>query len=181
MISPRRRRRRGEPFLPALTWPLWRCFGATILTGSFFKLLNDLIQFLPAVVLGGFLRYIAGKPHYLSGLNLSDDEYGVIYCVLMFILPVLRTLCEQVYFYYAQASGICIKGSLSTSVYRKTMRLSAAGRDGGTTGEVLNHMQLDAQRVGDLMLFINVLWSGVLQTLGYMALQIGRASCRERV
>ena len=163
-------KKRREPFLPALTWPLWRCFGATILTGSFFKLLNDLIQFLPAVVLGGFLRYIAGKPHYLSGLNLSDDEYGVIYCVLMFILPVLRTLCEQVYFYYAQASGICIKGSLSTSVYRKTMRLSAAGRDGGTTGEVLNHMQLDAQRVGDLMLFINVLWSGVLQTLGYMAL-----------
>ena len=105
-----------------------------------------LIQFLPAIVLGGFLRYIAGKPHYLSGLNLSDDEYGVIYCFLMFTLPVLRTLCEQVYFYYAQASGICIKGSLSTSVYRKTMRLSAAGRDGGTTGEVLNHMQLDAQR-----------------------------------
>jgi hypothetical protein len=65
-------KKRREPFLPALTWPLWRCFGATILTGSFFKLLNDLIQFLPAVVLGGFLRYIAGKPHYLSGLNLSE-------------------------------------------------------------------------------------------------------------
>ena len=48
--------------------------------------------------------------------------------------------------------------------------LSAAGRDGATIGEVLNHMQLDAQRVGDLMLFINVLWSGILQTLGYMAL-----------
>jgi ATP-binding cassette subfamily C (CFTR/MRP) protein 1 len=31
-------------------------------------------------------------------------------------------------------------------------------------------MQLDAQRVGDLMLFINVLWSGVLQTVGYMFL-----------
>ena len=34
----------------------------------------------------------------------------------------------------------------------------------------MNHMQLDAQRVGDLMLFINVLWSGVLQTVGYMLL-----------
>jgi len=30
--------------------------------------------------------------------------------------------------------------------------------------------QLDAQRVGDLMLFLNVLWSGLLQTMGYMAL-----------
>jgi hypothetical protein len=49
------------PILPALTWPLWGCFGATILTGSFFKFINDLIQFCPAVVLGGFLQYIAGK------------------------------------------------------------------------------------------------------------------------
>ena len=159
-----------DPFLPAVVWPLWSCFGATILTGSLFKLLNDLIQFFPAVVLGEFLRYIAGKNHFLTSFDLSDDVYGIIYCVLMFLVPVLRTLCEQVYFYYAQASGICIKGALATAVYRKTMRLSAAGRDGATTGEVLNHMQLDAQRVGDLMLFINVLWSGILQTLGYMAL-----------
>jgi ABC-type multidrug transport system fused ATPase/permease subunit len=158
------------PLLPALVSPLWACFGATILTGSFFKLVNDLIQFLPAIVLGGFLRYISGKDHFLTPLSLGDDAFGAMYCLLMFVLPVLRTLSEQVYFYYAQASGICIKGALATAVYRKTMRLSAAGRDGSTTGEVLNHMQLDAQRVGDLMLFINVLWSGVLQTVGYMLL-----------
>ena len=122
------------------------------------------------MVLGEFLRFLIGKNHFLTSFDLSDDVYGIIYCVLMFLVPVLRTLCEQVWPYYAQASGICIKGALATAVYRKTMRLSAAGRDGATTGEVLNHMQLDAQRVGDLMLFINVLWSGILQTLGYMAL-----------
>ena len=160
------------PFLPSVVKPLWQCFGTTILTGSFFKLLNDLVQFLPAVVLGGFLRFIAGKSHPLELFvdGGSDDAYGAAYCLLLFFLPVLRTIFEQVYFYYAQASGICIKGALATAVYRKTMRLSAAGRDGSTTGEVLNHMQLDAQRVGDLMLFINVLWSGILQTVGYMTL-----------
>ena len=153
-------------------WPLWHCFGSIILTGSLFKLLNDLIQFLPAVVLGGFLRFIAGKSHPLELFVAggSVNGYGAAYCLLLFFLPVLRTVFEQVYFYYAQASGICIKGALGTAVYRKTMRLSAAGRDGSTTGEVLNHMQLDAQRVGDLMLFINVLWSGILQTVGYMTL-----------
>ena len=161
-----------DPFLPAVMWPLWHCFGSIILTGSLFKLLNDLIQFLPAVVLGGFLRFIAGKSHPLELFVAggSVNGYGAAYCLLLFFLPVLRTVFEQVYFYYAQASGICIKGALGTAVYRKTMRLSAAGRDGSTTGEVLNHMQLDAQRVGDLMLFINVLWSGILQTVGYMTL-----------
>ena len=162
-----------KPFLPALATPLWQSFGGVVLKGSFFKLLNDLIQFLPPVVLSGFLRYVAGKANFMNdafGASTSDTSIGILYCALMFALAILRTLCEQTYFYYAQASGICIRGALSTAVYRKTMRLSSAGRSGSTTGEVLNHMQLDAQRVGDLMLFINVLWSGLLQTVGYMAL-----------
>jgi len=162
-----------KPFLPALTAPLWKSFGGVVLKGSAFKLLNDLIQFLPPVVLSGFLRYVAGKANFMNdafGASTSDTSIGILYCALMFALAILRTLCEQTYFYYAQASGICIRGALSTAVYRKTMRLSSAGRSGSTTGEVLNHMQLDAMRVGDLMLFVNVLWSGLLQTIGYMAL-----------
>ena len=159
-----------RPFLPELVWPLWTSFGATILTGSFFKLCNDIIQFIPPLVLGGFLRYIAGKDHFLEVLDASDDTYGVVYCAMLFFIPVVRTLCEQTYFYFMQASGICIKGALATAVYRKTTRLSAAGREGSTTGEVLNHMQLDAQRVGDTMFFINVLWSGILQIAGYMTI-----------
>jgi ABC-type multidrug transport system fused ATPase/permease subunit len=162
-----------EGFLPALASPLWRTFGGVILQGTFFKLCNDVVQFLPPVVLSGFLRYVGNKPNFMSdafGASVTGNGIGWLYCALMFSLAVLRTLCEQTYFYYAQASGICIKGALSTAVYRKTMRLSSAGRSGSTTGEVLNYMQLDAQRVGDLMLFLNVLWSGLLQTMGYMAL-----------
>ena len=52
-------------------------------------------------------------------------------------VPVLRTLCSGCSTTHGP-SGICIKGALATAVYRKTMRLSAAGRDGATTGEVLN-------------------------------------------
>ena len=167
------RKVKKAPFLPALWNPLWRSFGSIVLKGSAFKLVNDLVQFLPPVVLSGFLRYVAGKRNFMNdafGAHVSDTSIGVMYCALMFFLAIFRTLCEQTYFYYAQASGICMRGALSTCVYRKTMRLSSAGRAGSTTGEVLNHMQLDAMRVGDLMLFINVLWSGILQLTGYMAL-----------
>jgi len=167
------KKKKTSSFLPALVSPLWETFGGTVLKGSFFKLLNDLIQFLPPLVLSGFLRYAAGKDNFMTsvfGSSTSESGIGFLYCALIFALAIARTLCEQTYFYYAQASGICIRGALSTAVYRKTMRLSSAGRSGSTTGEVLNHMQLDAQRVGDLMLFINILWSGLLQTIGYMAL-----------
>ena len=164
-----------KKFLPAITKPIWACFGNMILTGAMYKLANDSLQFLPPVILSGYLKYVAGsEDNFLRRTftteQIGDTELGVLYCALMLFVQVSRTLCEQQYFYHMQASGIVIKGALGTAVYRKTIRLNASGRSGSTTGEVLNHMQLDAQRVGDLMLFINVIWSGLFQIMGYIAL-----------
>ena len=169
------RKKKKKKLLPTITKPIWSCFGNMILTGAMFKLANDAMQFLPPVILSGYLKYVAGgEDNFLRQTftteQIGDTELGILYCALMLCVQVGRTLCEQQYFYHMQASGIVIKGALGTAVYRKTIRLNASGRSGSTTGEVLNHMQLDAQRVGDLMLFIHVIWSGLFQIIGYIAL-----------
>ena len=171
----KKKKKSKKKFLPAITKPIWSCFGNMILTGAMYKLANDVLQFLPPVILSGYLKYVAGaQDNFLRQTftteQIGDTELGVLYCALMLFVQVSRTLCEQQYFYHMQASGIVIKGALGTSVYRKTVRLNASGRSGSTTGEVLNHMQLDAQRVGDLMLFLNIIWSGLFQIIGYITL-----------
>ena len=170
-----RKKKKKKKFLPTITKPIWSCFGNMILNGAMFKLANDAMQFLPPVILSGYLKYVAGREdnflrQTFTTEQIGDTELGILYCALMLCVQVGRTLCEQQYFYHMQASGIVIKGALGTAVYRKTIRLNASGRSGSTTGEVLNHMQLDAQRVGDLMLFIHVIWSGLFQIIGYIAL-----------
>lgn len=59
------------------------------------------------------------------------------------------------------------------------LRLSSAGREQFTTGEVINLMAIDTQRVGDFFLFLNDTWSVPLQILFAVYLlwdQLGVAS-----
>lgn len=60
------------------------------------------------------------------------------------------------YFYRCQTLNMSVKAALTTSVFRKATRLSSAAKTGSTSGEVLNLMQLDAARLGDLLVYLCV-------------------------
>jgi ATP-binding cassette subfamily C (CFTR/MRP) protein 1 len=47
--------------------------------------------------------------------------------------------------------GIWIKSALTSSIYRKSLKISSAGKKDTTTGEVVNLMSVDTQRVVDMM------------------------------
>ncbi len=47
--------------------------------------------------------------------------------------------------------------------FRKSLRISSAGRKDTTSGEIVNLMSVDAQRICDLVPYINMLWSSPLQ------------------
>jgi hypothetical protein len=47
--------------------------------------------------------------------------------------------------------GIWIKSSVTSAIYRKSLTISSAGKKETTTGEVVNLMSVDTQRVVDMM------------------------------
>ena len=92
------------------------------------------------------------------------------YAIALFVFPVIKTVIEQAYFYRVQMINMRVKAALTTAVYAKSTQLSMASKQKSTTGEILNHMQLDASRVGDLVTYLHVTWSGLLQAFGYIGL-----------
>ena len=48
------------------------------------------------------------------------------------------------------AVGIRIRSSVISSIYRKSLRVSPSGKKEATTGEVVNLMSVDVQRIVDL-------------------------------
>ena len=55
-------------------------------------------------------------------------------------------------------------------MYRKSLRLSAAARQQRTLGEMVNYMQIDANKLEMFVPQIHVLWDGLFQITGYMTL-----------
>ena len=163
-------RRHGK--LPPVFYALRRCFGAAFLRAALFKLGTDLLQFLPAIVLSDYLQALSGKQNHVFAKMGSTNAAGCAagYAVLLFVFPVARTLVEQAYFYRTQVLNMNVRCALTTSVYQKATRLSIAAKTASNSGEVLNLMQLDAARIGELLVYLNVIWSALLQTVGYLSI-----------
>lgn len=56
-----------------------------------------------------------------------------------------------------------IKGGLASTIYRKSLRLSNEGRSSKSTGDIVNYMAVDAQRLQDLTQFAQQAWSAPFQ------------------
>lgn len=72
-----------------------------------------------------------------------------------------------------------VRAGLITAIYRKALRLSPAGKQRHTTGEIVNMMSVDTQKMLDLMSYLHVSWSGVLQivvAIGFLFYFIGPAT-----
>ena len=49
--------------------------------------------------------------------------------------------------------------------FLQALQLNNSARKGSTAGEMVNLMSVDAQRLMDLMTYVNVIWSGPLQII----------------
>jgi ATP-binding cassette subfamily C (CFTR/MRP) protein 1 len=56
-----------------------------------------------------------------------------------------------------------VKGGLASTIYNKSMRLSNEGRASKSTGDIVNYMAVDAQRLTDLTQSLQQVWSAPFQ------------------
>jgi ATP-binding cassette, subfamily C (CFTR/MRP), member 1 len=58
-----------------------------------------------------------------------------------------------------------IKSGLGSAIYKKSLKLSNEGRSSKTTGDIVNYMAVDTQRLQDLTQFAQQLWSAPFQII----------------
>ncbi|KAK8124884.1 metal resistance protein YCF1 [Apiospora kogelbergensis] len=83
----------------------------------------------------------------------------------MFGVAVMQTSMIHQYFQLAFVTGMRIKSGLATAIYKKSLRLSNEGRATKTTGDIVNYMAVDAQRLQDLTQFAQQVWSAPFQII----------------
>lgn len=63
-------------------------------------------------------------------------------------------------------SGMRLRTGLITAVYKKSLRLSNGARQKMASGEIINLMSIDCQKMCDLLTYLHTVWSSVLQMTG---------------
>jgi len=146
---------------PSLWLALFRGFGGPYFRGAVIKTISDCLAFI--------------QPQLLRLLITFVDSYrtdhpqavirGAAIALAMFAVSVSQTAALHQYFQRAFETGMRVKSALTAAIYSKSTRLSNEGRASKSTGDIVNYMAVDTQRLQDLAQYGQQLWSAPFQII----------------
>ncbi|CAL5190730.1 unnamed protein product [Lathyrus oleraceus] len=142
-----------------------------ILFTAFLALLNTLASYVGPYLIDSLVQYLDGKRLY--------ENQGYVLVSAFFFAKVVECFTQRHWFFRLQQLGLRIRGLLVTMIYKKTLTLSCQSRQCHTSGEIINFMTVDAERVGIFSWYMHDMWLVVLQvTLALLILykNLGLAS-----
>jgi ATP-binding cassette subfamily C (CFTR/MRP) protein 1 len=144
---------------PSLWVAIFRAFSGPYFRGALFKSVNDVLAFVQPQLLRLLIVYVDSH----RGDSPQPVVRGVAIALGMFAVSVVQTLALHQYFQRAFETGMRIKTALTAAIYGKSLKLSNEGRASKSTGDIVNYMAVDTQRLQDLTQYGQQLWSAPFQ------------------
>ncbi|OSS45373.1 hypothetical protein B5807_10249 [Epicoccum nigrum] len=144
---------------PSLWMALFRSFGGPYFRGALIKTISDCLNFIQPQLLRLLITFVksyeTGQPQPIAR--------GAAIALSMFAVSVTQTAALHQYFQRSFETGMRIKSCLTAAIYSKSTRLSNEGRATKSTGDIVNYMAVDTQRLQDLAQYGQQLWSAPFQ------------------
>ncbi|XP_039780041.1 ABC transporter C family MRP4 [Panicum virgatum] len=147
---------------PSLTWAILKSFWREAAINGAFAAVNTIVSYVGPYLISYFVDYLSG--------NIAFPHEGYILASIFFIAKLLETLTARQWYLGVDIMGIHVKSGLTAMVYRKGLRLSNASRQSHTSGEIVNYMAVDVQRVGDYAWYFHDIWMLPLQIVLALAI-----------
>ncbi|XP_021095960.1 canalicular multispecific organic anion transporter 2 isoform X2 [Heterocephalus glaber] len=140
---------------PSFLWALGITFASSFLTGSFFKLIQDLLSFVNPQLLSMLIRFIPNPE--------APSWWGFLLAGLMFVSSMTQTLVLNLCYQCVFVAALRIRTGIIGVIYKKALLITNSVKRESTVGEIVNLMSVDAQRFMDVFPFLFLLWSAPLQ------------------
>ncbi|AAS54536.2 AGR047Wp [Eremothecium gossypii ATCC 10895] len=151
---------------PSLAWVLFSSFSHKILLAVLFKICHDILAFTQPQLLRLLIKFVTEYSKARGDISAEEDVplvRGFMLAVGMFLVSVVQTTVLQQYFLQAFDTGTDLRSGITSLIYKKALHLSNEASGTSATGDIVNLMSVDAQRLRDLTQWGNVIWSGPFQ------------------
>ena len=115
-----------------------------------------MFYFILSYIFRLFIGYIS------SPVSSEPVWHGYLIAVAFFIVSMIQSFFSNHYFAIMWKVGMNIRTSLISAIYRKSLKLDNTAKRDRTTGEIVNLMSVDVQRIALMIPFVNNVWSDPL-------------------
>ncbi|EDK44914.1 conserved hypothetical protein [Lodderomyces elongisporus NRRL YB-4239] len=132
-----------------LIFSLLRSFGPGLVVSFAYEMLAKLLNYVKPQLLRLLILYFAiSNPPLLQGLLI---------CFAMFATSLLQTSLNNRYMLKNLENGLNVRSSLSSLIYQKTLVLSNDSRHKTSSGDIINLMSVDVNRIQSVILNLSTL------------------------
>ncbi|KAG8389142.1 hypothetical protein BUALT_Bualt02G0198400 [Buddleja alternifolia] len=147
---------------PSLAWAILKSFWKEAALNAIFAGLNTLVSYVGPYMISYFVDY-------LGGIETFPHE-GYILAGIFFTAKLVETFTSRQWYLGVDILGMHVRSALTAMVFRKGLRLSSSARQSHTSGEIVNYMAVDVQRVGDYSWYLHDIWMLPLQIILALAI-----------
>ena len=119
-----------------------------ILLTAILEIMNTVASYVGPYLIYTFVQY-------LIGLREFGQNEGYVLVSIFSSAKLVECLTQKHKSFRVQQIGIRIQSVLVTMIYNKEMTLSCQSKQGHTSGEIINLMAVDAQRIGNFSWFMH--------------------------
>ncbi|KAL4313312.1 hypothetical protein GQ457_01G056240 [Hibiscus cannabinus] len=147
---------------PSLAWAILKSFWKEAAGNAVFALLNTLVSYVGPYMISYFVDYLGGKETF--------PHEGYVLAGIFFVSKLVETLTTRQWYLGVDILGMHVRSGLTAMVYHKGLKLSSLAKQSHTSGEIVNYMAVDVQRVGDYSWYLHDIWMLPLQIILALAI-----------
>ncbi|CAI9088256.1 OLC1v1022537C1 [Oldenlandia corymbosa var. corymbosa] len=121
-----------------------------VLLSGLFALICTLASYVGPYLIETFVQYLNGQRHF--------DHEGYVLVAVFFFAKLAECLSQRHATFRVQQVGFRARSALVEKIYNKGLTLSFESRQEQTSGEIINLMAVDAERVSDCGWYVHEPW-----------------------
>ncbi|GLJ18146.1 hypothetical protein SUGI_0320540 [Cryptomeria japonica] len=126
-----------------------------VILSAFFAAAYSFAAYVGPSLIDAFVQYLNG--------NQQFQYQGYALACTFIVAMLVESLAQRHLFFKLQQIGLHSKVSFMAAIYRKGLRLSSQSKQKHTSGEIINYMSVDAERIGDFSWYLHEFWNVPLQ------------------
>ncbi|KAM7471981.1 hypothetical protein LguiA_010164 [Lonicera macranthoides] len=100
---------------------------------------------------------------FLSEKKTRSLGSGYLLALAFLGAKMVETVAQRQWVFGARQLGLRLRAALISHIYKKGLRLSSQSCQSHTSGEIINYMSVDIQRITDFMWYLNIIWQLPIQ------------------
>ncbi|GMJ11480.1 ATP-binding cassette C3, MULTIDRUG RESISTANCE PROTEIN 3, multidrug resistance-associated protein 3 [Hibiscus trionum] len=126
-----------------------------ILLTGLFMFMYSVALYVGPYLIDTFVQYLNGKREF------KNEGYHLV--TAFFVAKLVECISETWFIFKSQQVGLRWRAVLTAMVYNKGLTLSCQSKQSKTSGEIINFMTVDADRIGNFCWYMHHPWKIALQ------------------